>query len=386
MNYLDAYKARITHLGANPQERALESGKLEFRRYLKYSQQTQHNLINENNNASFSGVIQTDKEDENRVSQILLVECGVPIELGNLILWNDEHWIVYREETSSYQPHQKFYMVRCNYFIKWVDKQGQLKSSWCYLLGTKDSKIKDNFRSWHSLITPQPNKNIEIMMPHQMMELNTEIMVLDETWYLVDYDQNSIPGIIYLSFYETNVNEQRDDIENKIANADQIADWAISLAETQTVEPNSIFSISYSITKNGVQQKVIPQIQVSEDLTILEDGRIQVGEIGGEITISYGEAAKTQTIVVGAQSFVEPVLMGNDKIRATESTTYTLENAPTAIFSINNTTLAAMKATGNKCEITANSNNKVGTFTLTAEYNGKTYSKQIKIISLWQVV
>ena len=33
-----------------------------------------HNLILDNNNESFDGVILTDKEDENRVSQILLVK------------------------------------------------------------------------------------------------------------------------------------------------------------------------------------------------------------------------------------------------------------------------------------------------------------------------
>lgn len=386
MSYLDAYKARLTHLGTTYQERALESGKLEFRRYLKYSQQTQHNLINEFNNYVFSGVILTDKEDENRVSQVLLVECEVPIELGNLILWNDEHWIVYQKERSSYEPHQKFYMVRCNYFIKWVDKNGQLKQSWCYLVGTKDSKIKDNFRTWHSLITPQPNKNIEIMMPHQMMELNTEIMVLDETWYLVDYDQNSVPGIIYLSFYETNVNEQRDDLENKIANADQIAEWSIELAAEQTVEPNSVFSIFYTVSKNGISQEVVPQISVSDGLTLLDDGRIQAGESNGVITVSYNGITKTQTVKIGAQQKIEPILIGNEKIRATESTTYVLENAPTAEFSISNSSLAIMKVDGNKCEITANSNNKVGTFTLAAEYDGKTYTKQIKVVSLWQVI
>jgi hypothetical protein len=107
-----------------------------------------------------------------------------------LIWWGEDEcpWIIYRSTTSSYQPHQKFYMVRCNYKIKWVDEQGLLQENWAYVLGSKDSKIKDNFRTWHSVITPQPNKQIEVMMPHQLMPLGTEIMVLDEVWSLVDYD------------------------------------------------------------------------------------------------------------------------------------------------------------------------------------------------------
>jgi hypothetical protein len=78
-------------------------------------------------------------------------------------------------------------MVRCNHYIKWVDN-GKLKESWIYLLGSKDSKIKDNFRTWHDVITPQPNKYIQIILPHVTMPINTEIIVMDEAWYLVDYD------------------------------------------------------------------------------------------------------------------------------------------------------------------------------------------------------
>lgn len=66
-------------------------------------------------------------------------------------------------------------------------------------------------------------------MPHQLMALGTEIMVLDEVWYLVDYDQNSVPGVIYMSFTETNLNEQRDSLEQKLANADNLATWTIQM-------------------------------------------------------------------------------------------------------------------------------------------------------------
>jgi hypothetical protein len=69
------------------------------------------------------------------------------------------------------------------------------------------------------------------MMPHKLMDLGTEIMVLDEVWSLVDYDQNSVPGVIYMSFTETNFNEQRDSLEDKLANADMLATWTIDMLE-----------------------------------------------------------------------------------------------------------------------------------------------------------
>lgn len=394
MNYIDVYKSRVSHLGTTYQEHAYKSGILEFRRYLKYNQHTEHNLTINNSNEQFSGVILTDKEDENRVSQILLVKVvedgGPELKQGDLIWWGEDKqpWLLYRSTTSSYQPHQKFYMVRCNYEVNWLDKDGMLNSSWIYLLGSKDSKIKDNFRTWHSVITPQPNKYINIMMPHQLMDLGTEIMVLDEVWTLVDYDQNSVPGIIYMSFTETNFNEQRDSLEDKLANADMLATWTIDMLEQRTVAANSMFELNYAILKDGVVQAVKPEIIVEGNLTLLENNWIQVGPSGaGSITIKYRNIEKVQRVAVGGTPAANVVFIGDDKIRVASTNIYTLENATDVEFVIEDPkNLVKLKSANNICTIVANENNKLGTFILRAFYNGNIYSKTIQVVSLWQVI
>lgn len=394
MNYIDVYKSRVSHLGTTYQEHAYKSGILEFRRYLKYNQHTEHNLTINNSNEQFSGVILTDKEDENRVSQILLVKVvedgGPELKQGDLIWWGEDKqpWLLYRSTTSSYQPHQKFYMVRCNYEVNWLDKDGMLNSSWIYLLGSKDSKIKDNFRTWHSVITPQPNKYINIMMPHQLMDLGTEIMVLDEVWSLVDYDQNSVPGIIYMSFTETNFNEQRDSLEDKLANADMLATWTIDMPEQRTVAANSVFELNYAILKDGVAQTVKPEIIVEGNLTLLENNWIQVGPSGaGSITINYRDIKKVQHVVVGGTPAANVVFIGDDKIRVASTNIYTLENATDVEFVIEDPkNLVKLQSANNICTIVANENNKLGTFILRAFYNGNIYSKTIQVVSLWQVI
>lgn len=394
MNYIDVYKSRISHLGTTYQEHAYKSGILEFRRYLKYNQHTEHNLTINNSNEQFSGVILTDKEDENRVSQILLVKVvedgGPEIKQGDLIWWGEDKqpWLLYRSTTSSYQPHQKFYMVRCNYEVNWLDKDGMLNSSWVYLLGSKDSKIEDNFRTWHSVITPQPNKYINIMMPHQLMDLGTEIMVLDEVWTLVDYDQNSVPGIIYMSFTETNFNEQRDSLEDKLANADQLANWTIDMLDSRIVEANSIFDLNYAILKNGVAQSVQPEIIIEGSLTLLENNQIQAGATGaGSITIKYRGVEKTQRVAVGGTPTANVVFIGDDKIRVASTNVYTLENAKNVTFTINDPkSLVSLESNDNSCKIIANDKNKLGVFTLIADYDGGSLSKTINVVSLWQVI
>jgi len=37
-----------------------------------------------------------------------------------------------------------------------------------------DSKVKSNFRMWHSLISPQPNKFAEIIMPRPIFDNPSE--------------------------------------------------------------------------------------------------------------------------------------------------------------------------------------------------------------------
>jgi len=56
-------------------------------------------------------------------------------------------------------------MVKCNYQLRWIDASGRLNKSWAYVVSSTDDKVKANFRTWHSLISPQPNKYAEIAMP-----------------------------------------------------------------------------------------------------------------------------------------------------------------------------------------------------------------------------
>ena len=67
-------------------------------------------------------------------------------------------------------------MIKCNYELKWIDFNGYLRKSWAYAVSSVDSKVKSNFRMWHSLISPQPNKFAEVIMPRPIFEEDSEDM------------------------------------------------------------------------------------------------------------------------------------------------------------------------------------------------------------------
>ena len=392
-SYLSAYISRSTHLGSNPQTRAFNSGILEFRRNLKYNQHTQRGLyVDGNPQDLFDGVILTDKQDENRVSQILTVELDVPIKVGDLIMWNEDRWLVYRSTTSSYQPYQKFYMVRCNHFIKWIDEEGKLQSSWIYLLGSKDSKIKDNFRTWNEMITPQPNKHINIILPRTHIRRETEIIILGEAWRLVDYDQNSVDGISFMSFTESKINEQRDDIEEAVANIDTKAQWLIEVAAERQVSVGEVFEPVCNVLKNGITTAVEPIIEVDlADWEVIDNKYVKAGfNWPCTITFKYDEAIAQQIVKINRVPKITTLLTGNDKIRVGNSADYIVESIGEVEFSISPKTLATLKVNPDnpkQCTVYANENNKLGTATLTiTDVNGEILTKEIQIVSLWQVI
>lgn len=95
----------------------------------------------------FSGVILTHKQNENNTSLKLLTDSCVGLEVGNLIDWNDSKWLVWYKTISSYQPHDKFEIIRCNNTINWLDEEGILHSSPCHVVSSQESKVKENFRT-----------------------------------------------------------------------------------------------------------------------------------------------------------------------------------------------------------------------------------------------
>jgi hypothetical protein len=115
--------------------------------------------------------------------------------------------------------------------MKWIDKEGHLQQSWSYFVSSLSDKIKGNFRTWHSLITPQPNKYAELLMPKYPIERATNFIVEEESWSLIEYDHTSVPGIMYLSLTENKINSIYDDVENNIADLDKLARYELLVAD-----------------------------------------------------------------------------------------------------------------------------------------------------------
>lgn len=155
MNYYDVYLARVNHLGENVQERVKNDGIKTFEKWLKNSPHTVRNLSVERG-IYFDSVMLQSKDKAYQKILFLNVANDIPLVVGDIMTWiqddgSEEKWILFQEEKKVNGSYRTFWIVRCNYLLKWVDNLGHLQQSWAYVVSSNDDKIKGNFRTWHSL-------------------------------------------------------------------------------------------------------------------------------------------------------------------------------------------------------------------------------------------
>ena len=171
MNYLDVYLSRVNHLGETTAERIRNGGIRSFQKWMAESPHTVNELSVERG-IYFRGIILTSKDKEYTKIMFLNVSNDIPLKVGDIMNWpldngEIEKWLLIQEEKKVNGTYRTFWIVRCNYLIKWIDAEGHLQQSWSYVVSSVDSKIKGNYRTWNSLISPQPNKYAEIILPRR---------------------------------------------------------------------------------------------------------------------------------------------------------------------------------------------------------------------------
>lgn len=398
-SYLDVYFSRINHMGETVAERIKNEGRRSFEQWLSESPHTVTDLSVERG-IYFSGILLTHQDKEMRKLLKLNVAVDIPLQVGDIMNWRQddgtiEKWLLLSEQKKVNGNHRVFEIIRCNYIIKWIDSNGHLQSSWCYTVSSVDSMIKGNFRTWHNLITPQPNKYAEIIMPRREIERGTNFIIEDEGWKLVEYDYTSVPGVIYLSLTEGKINLIYDDLVNDIADTDKLALYYLDIPNTpQRYSIGSIIKPVYTLMKNGkpYAAEIVWESTNKQIVKKTTEGLLAVGE--GEVEligtlVEHPEITKSINIIIGQdpQEF-GAYIEGNDSIRLDRYETYCLIGTSTienVSYTLEDTQLATISeiTPDNKCIIHANNKNKLGEITLIAEYNGQSYNKVIKIAPLW---
>lgn len=151
MNYIDVYHSRINHLGTTTAERIRGGGIRSFEKWKAASPHTICGLSVERG-LYFDGIIERHKDKEYEKIMLLHISNNIPVLVGDIMTWRqddgtDEKWIVIQERKKVNGTYKTFWIIRCNYYLKWIDTDGHLQGSWAYVVSSVDSKIKGNYRT-----------------------------------------------------------------------------------------------------------------------------------------------------------------------------------------------------------------------------------------------
>ena len=203
---------------------------------------------------------------------------------------------------------------------------------------------------------------------------------------MVEYDKISVPGIIYLSFTETKINDVADDLKESLANADKVAIWKINAPDKINLLIGETLDLSFTISKDGIIQEINerPDFILGEGLVINESGDIvALQECETTLMLSYKNALHTILISI-CDKKPSVFISGDDYIRVTRKAKYiftTNEELGDLEFSIDDDkkNLASIEVEGNTCIVKANNKNKVGKLVLSVKHNNQIYEKEITV-------
>ena len=143
-------------------------------------------------------------------------------------------------------------------------------------------------------------------MPRYPINRATNFIVEEESWTVVQYDHTSVPGIIYLSLTEGKINSIYDDVQNNLADTNNIASYEIITSqEPQVFQVGQFVIPSFTLMKNGqVYSGEYQFIPNDKSIITIENDKLKALRQGTTtITVQlkdFPSIKNTITVIVGA--------------------------------------------------------------------------------------
>ena len=397
-NYTDVYWYRVTKYGENHKEREYNYSVRNFEKYLNEHPSSVDVIVDSTHTRAS---IISNKQDQYKLTKQILTSINTTINPGSIVEWNDGHWIVYQKEVNPNQAYNSCYMVECNKKLKWIDEYGVEQEEWAYIFSSKDSIVKQNFRTWNRLITPQPNQWLEMLVPaKKTIKMDQKFIIDGRAWFVDEYDATSSKGVTYYSLTEDKIDRMDDNIENGLANANKLDCYKIAIQDEISCGLTDNYIISPLVYNDGVIDTQ-PLGYIIEDrdiasLMLLNNNATIVPISKGQTTLKIyliNQPKVFKSIVINITDMTEQsaVLIGDDSIKTTDFAIYSVYRIsdskiidPIISFSISDSNLASgILLDDGTLKIIANEDNKLGVVTVIINTSSNTYTKKIAIRSLW---
>lgn len=401
-DYYKVFQERCKNHGKSFKSLVQSQAALDFQRFLVSSPNAIDVTVNDEEEKIRVATILNKEKNDTDVRRFFLANKEDGLKIGDFIYWDDTVWILLKKEKDTIDAYDKFEGLECRHNIKWIDKFGVLQSTPCYLVAQTDEKVKANFRTWNNMITPQPNKYLEIITSRKNIELSQRFLIDETAWSVVETDYISVKGIIYLSLTEDKKDLYEDDINNDIADIVDLNKFQLKLEETEiTLGIDETYQLSGKTYLNGnlySSDIIVEILEGEENISIDENLKITgVKEGNTKLRISMEENNEISqelnvTIQESAPANVVYDLKGDASIKWGRTKVYQFVRVVNGIFepvkaefSIEDKDKLIKNYEINETSITitANEDNRVGEFYINCTFGEETVRKEIKVTSLW---
>lgn len=401
-NYYEVFQQRCYNRGLSFKEVVQKQAEHSFQRFLKSSPNSVNVRVNNQGNPIRVATI-LDKENDTLYKRYFLCDKNDNIKIGDFLYWEDSIWLVFKKVVDTIQAYDKFDCIECRHHIKWIDKLGVLRETPCYLVAQTDEKIKANFRTWNNMITPQPNKFMEIITSRTNIELGQKFLIDETAWFVVESDYISVKDILYLSLTEDKKDLYVDDIDNNIANIVDLNKFTLDI-QTRNIKIGigETYQLEGRIYLNGLfySDDIMLEIIEGKDYIEIDDNLkikgLSTGVVKAQVYMEdHPEISEPINIIV-EETAQEPIVTyelrgdasikwGRTKIYQCIKNTNGIEELVPCTFTVedNDELLKEYEINNSTITISANENNNIGTIKLIAEFEDKRLEKEIRITSLW---
>ena len=402
-DYYLVFQERSGNHGKTFKEVVQKQARHDFKYFLQSSPNAIKVTINSKEGKETKVATILNKENETLVKRYFLCDIADQINIGDFLYWGDSIWLMFRKERDTIEAYDKFEGIECRHKIQWVDSYGVLQNTPCYLVAQKDDQIKSNFRTWNNMITPQPNKYLEIITCRNNIQLGQKFLIDETAWYVVESDYISIKNILYLSLTEDKKDIYVDDIADNIANIVDLNKFEMRIKDKEiSLDIDKEYKIAGEVYLNGnkYSDKIIIEVIEGADLvtindnftlTALSEGRVVLRICMEENNEIYQEMIIN--IVKNAPQNISYQLIGDESIKWGRTKVIqavkVVDGVSTAIaasFKVvdKEELLSSYEINSSSVTITADTKNKVGNFTIICTFeDGSTVEKTIRVTSLW---
>ena len=402
-DYYLVFQERSGNHGKTFKEVVQKQARHDFKYFLQSSPNAIKVTINSKEGKETKVATILNKENETLVKRYFLCDIADQIGIGDFLYWGDSIWLMFRKERDTIEAYDKFEGIECRHKIQWVDSYGVLQNTPCYLVAQKDDQIKSNFRTWNNMITPQPNKYLEIITCRNNIQLGQKFLIDETAWYVVESDYISIKNILYLSLTEDKKDIYVDDIADNIANIVDLNKFEMRIKDKEiSLDIDKEYKIAGEVYLNGnkYSDKIIVEVIEGADLitindnftlTALSEGRVVLricmeenNEIYQEMIINIVKNAPQNISyqLIGDES----IKWGRTKVIQAVKVVDGVSAAIAASFKVidKEELLSSYEINSSSVTITADTKNKVGNFTIICTFeDGSTVEKTIRVTSLW---